>query len=346
MIMTQVDRLTLGSVIVHEGPEAKIIDSPIPKPGPNDVLIKVVSAGANPKDWKVPEMYGRPANGGDDIAGYVHEVGANISEFKQGDRVAAFHNVMTPGPGFADYGLAPANLTFHIPNETKFEEAATIPLAAMTAAIGLYISLGLPEPWKKPAPQAADTPLLVYGGATSVGAFVIKLAKKGGLHPIIAVAGRGANLVETLLDRSKGDTIVDYRNGDEATVEGIKEALGGKKLFYAYDAVTEHNSTANIAQVLEAQGGKYTCVLPDEGKLDTGAKSIRTIVYSAFAEDEDFAHLMFRYMAKGLRDGWFNGHPYEVVPGGLDGVDAALKELKAGKVSGMKKVFNVQDKSN
>lgn len=344
--MAQVDLLTLCEVMIHQGPEAKIIDSPIPKPGPNDVLIKVVSAGANPKDWKVPEMFGRAANGGDDIAGYVHEVGANVSEFKPGDRVAAFHNVDTPGPAFADYGLAPASLTFHIPNETKFEEAATIPLAAMTAAIGLYVSLGLPEPWKKPAPQAAETPLLVYGGATSVGAFVIKLAKKSGLHPIIAVAGRGANMVETLLDTSKGDAIVDYRNGDEATVQGIKKALGGKKLFYAFDAVTEHNSTENVAQVLEAQGGKYTCVLPDEGKLATGAESIRTIVYSAFADDEDFAHLMFKYMAKGLRDGWFSGHPYEVVPGGLDGVDGAMKDLKAGKVSAVKKVFNIEDKGS
>lgn len=291
-------------------------------------------------------MYGRPANGGDDIAGFVHEVGADVYEFKPGDRVAAFHNVDTPGPAFADYGLAPASLTFHIPKETKFEEASTIPLAAMTAALGLYVSLGLPEPWKKPAPQAAETPLLVYGGATAVGAFAIKLAKKSGIHPIIAVAGRGANMVESLLDRSKGDTIVDYREGHEATVKGIKSALGGKKLFYAYDAVTEHNSTENIAQVLEVQGGKYTFVLPDEGKLTTGAEAIRTMVYSAFDENEDFAHLMFKYMAKGLRDGWFTGHPYEVVPGGLGGVDAAMKDLKAGKVSAMKKIFNVEDKTN
>ena len=60
-----------------------------------------------------------------------------MTEFKVGDRVAAFHEMMKPHGSFAEYSIAEAHTTFHIPEKTSFEEAATIPLAAMTAAVGL-----------------------------------------------------------------------------------------------------------------------------------------------------------------------------------------------------------------
>lgn len=70
-----------------------------------------------------------------------------------------------------------------------------------------------------------------------------------------------------MIDTSKGDTIVDYRKGDEAVVQGIKDALKGQKLQYAYDAVSEKGSIQNIAKVLE-KTGKSTFVLPPPGGWD------------------------------------------------------------------------------
>ena len=83
---------------------------------------------------------------GDDIAGVVHSVGTNVTNFKPGDRVAAFHEMITPNGAFGEYGVAPENTTMHLPPDVSFEEAATIPLAAMTAALGLYQRLKLPLP--------------------------------------------------------------------------------------------------------------------------------------------------------------------------------------------------------
>ena len=176
---------------------------------------------------------------GDDIAGTIHAVGENVTEFKVGDRVAAFHEMRTPGGSYAEYALAWAHTTFHIPHKTTFEEAAAIPLAAMTAAVGLYVRLGLPEPWKV---GEKDIPLVIYGGSSAVGAYAIQFAQRSQIHPVIVVAGGGASHVETLIDRSKGDTIVDYRKGDQAVVQGIKDALKGKPLEYAYDAISEKGS--------------------------------------------------------------------------------------------------------
>lgn len=111
----------MKEAIVAKGPKVTIHDVPIPKPNADQVLIKVIVSGSNPKDWKRPH-YGEPQNSGDDIAGFVEEVGENITEFKKGDRVAAFHEMMTPAGSFAEYAIAWGYSTFHLPKKTSFEE--------------------------------------------------------------------------------------------------------------------------------------------------------------------------------------------------------------------------------
>lgn len=71
----------MKELLVHPGPKTETINSPIPKPAANQLVIKVKVSGTNPKDWKALDFMG-PFNQGDDIAGIVHEVGENITEFK------------------------------------------------------------------------------------------------------------------------------------------------------------------------------------------------------------------------------------------------------------------------
>ncbi|TLD31228.1 hypothetical protein PspLS_02369 [Pyricularia sp. CBS 133598] len=331
----------MKEAIVAKGPEVRIADSEIPTPGPDQLVIRVVVSGSNPKDWKLPEWRGQTTNTGDDIAGIVHSVGSNVWEFKPGDRVASFHEIMTPGGSFAEYAVGLQHTTFHLPSKISFEEAATLPLAYMTAAIGLHLRLGLPTPL---TPALEPTPLVVYGGAAAVGAFAIKLAVKSNIHPIIAVAGRGADFVETMIDRSKGDTIVDYRKGNDAVVQGIRDALKGAELKHAYDATSEHNSYVNIAKAMPT-GGKITTVLPvkDESLPDDNVEIITTWVSTAHGEEKDFAYAWFRLLARWLDQRTFKPHPHEVVEGGLTGVEKGLKNLKEGKASGVKYVFKIAD---
>ena len=108
----------------NPGTGVRIVDTPIPKlESPDQVLIRVVVSGSNPKDWKLPDLLPGEdgTNQGDDIAGIVEEVGANVYEFKPGDRVAAFHEMRTRGGSYAEYAVAWAHTTFHIPKETSFE---------------------------------------------------------------------------------------------------------------------------------------------------------------------------------------------------------------------------------
>ncbi|KAK6829626.1 zinc-binding oxidoreductase-like protein ToxD [Apiospora arundinis] len=336
--------------IILKGPVVKMVDSPIPKATkPDEVIIKVVVSGSNPKDWKCPEWLNVEVNEGDDIAGIVHEVGSDVTEFKPGDRVAAFHEMLAPGGSYAEYAVAHQHTTFHIPAKTSFEEAAAIPLAAMTAAVGLYLRLKLPQPW---TPATEPIPLVIYGAASSVGAYAIQLAQRSNIHPLICVAGGSAAHVESLIDRSKGDTIVDYREGDEAVKAGIRKAVpAGLKLLHAYDAVSEHNSYQNLGEVLHAAEGegqgipRITLVLPGKNYegIPAHIEQSTTNVGCVHADDKDFGFVYFRYLARGLLEGWFKPQPQEVVPGGLGGVQKGLENLRDGKARGVKYVFRIAE---
>ncbi|KAK0713990.1 chaperonin 10-like protein [Lasiosphaeria miniovina] len=335
----------MKEALVTKGPEVQVVDSPVPSPNDDQVLIRVVVSGSNPKDWKMAEWFRKaPSNEGDDIAGVVERVGANVFEFKPGDRVAAFHEMATPHGSYAEYAVAWAHTTFHIPHETTFEEAAALPLAAMTAAVGLYARLGLPQPLAPRPDDAPPLPLIIYGASSAVGIYAVQLARRSNIHPLICVAGRARDYVSGFLDKARGDVVVDYRDGDDAVVAGILLAAGDKKLMYALDAVSEGSSPANLARVLDAGGGaQATFVL--YGRQDLPAHIVQnvTTVGSVHKDLKDFGHVYYRYFARGLQEGWFKGQRTQVMPGGLGGIEAALKDLKAGNASAVKYVFRIAE---
>ena len=150
--------------------ERKLAVIPVGQPGSDEVLIKNIAVASNPKDWKGPKwFYGENEAyvEGNDVAGIIVAVGQDVSEYKVGDRVAAFTKIRSRDNkvclgkwpqsvrssrktmkygAYQQYTVAPASVTFPIPDNTTFEEAATLPLASMTAAIGLFVRLGIPAP--------------------------------------------------------------------------------------------------------------------------------------------------------------------------------------------------------
>src|SRR5450432_603662 len=96
----------------------------------------------------------------------------------------------------------------------------------MTAGMAIYRCQGLPVPWSPRTSTAPPLPLIIYGASSSLGCFAIKLARASNIHPIIAIAGSNTEYIRTLLDPSKGDSIIDYRQGPEAMKAAVKEALG------------------------------------------------------------------------------------------------------------------------
>jgi NADPH:quinone reductase-like Zn-dependent oxidoreductase len=83
---------------------------------------------------------------------------------------------------YQTHSICPAWTTFPLAENTSYEDAATLPLAVMTAAIGLFVKLGLAEPTADGAasPEAKGKGVLVWAASSSVGAFAVQLAKKAG----------------------------------------------------------------------------------------------------------------------------------------------------------------------
>ncbi|OJZ90218.1 hypothetical protein ASPFODRAFT_202773 [Aspergillus luchuensis CBS 106.47] len=350
----------MKEIINLPGPSTKLIDSPIPSINDDQVLIKVIVSGSNPKDWKVAELANDPnsflysryehvregVNQGDDIAGVVEKVGKNVVEFKEGDRVAAFHEMLKPGGSYAEYAVAWAHTTFHLPESVSFEEAATIPLAALTAVISLHHHHALPTPWSPPSATTNPTPFVIYGGSTAVGSFAIKLLRASNIHPIIAIAGSGSPYVQSLLDPSKGDTVIDYRPGTDSTIASIKSL--NLNIKNALDTIVDATSAHVLTQVV-TPGGQVDHVLPRDPKDLPGLLSTNTWVNAAHEKANgvddcrDLCYVFCRWFSRALKDGRFKGHPWQVREGGLEGVKGAMKDLMDGKASAVKYVFRIAE---
>jgi NADPH:quinone reductase-like Zn-dependent oxidoreductase len=192
-------------------------------------------------------------------------------------------------------------------------------------------------------------PLLIYGASSAVGAFALKLALASNIHPIIAIAGAGLPLVKSLIDPSKGDLALDYRDGEQALSSAI--AAAGISPSHALDAISESGSAQLCARLLGTGGAlAHVLPLPEDFPKDSGVTATMTmvgIIHGMLGEDPAarlFGEVYMRAFARGLeKGGWMSGHPWEVVEGGLQGLQGGLERLKEGKVSGKKLVYRIVD---
>ncbi|KAK6003911.1 hypothetical protein QM012_008761 [Aureobasidium pullulans] len=343
------------NVTLHNVPIPELID-------PHQILIKVIVAGCNPKDWKMPAgllvTIGSCPDSGDDVAGIVSVVGSAVREFRPGDRVAALHQLGAPHGTYAEMALVWDHTTFHI-GDRPFEEAAAMPMAYYMASIGLFGMLRLPMMWQRPHGEEKPMPLVIYGASGAVGSAAVQLAVNAGFHPLICIAGgSGASVVQPLLDSSRGDAVLDYREGSEKLIENMKAALGKHELHHAFDCVSEKGSSANICRVLQP-GGQISLVLPSgvtdvppgfevtttmAGNLWAGFKNKSdTHGTMGLAGGTEFGYCYSRLLGYWYSEGKLRVHSPQVVEGGLLGVEKALKDLRERRNHGVKYVVHVRD---
>ncbi|KAH9919380.1 chaperonin 10-like protein [Fomitopsis serialis] len=339
--------------VVHllskHGPFA-VASAPVPKPGPGEVLIKVQSTALNPVDWKIPAwgifIEHFPAILGGDAAGNVEEVGEGVTNLKKGDRVcAADKRSVNEHSTFQQYKLGYANATGKIPDNLSFDQAATIPLGLATAAIGLFHegavtgSVGLFPPWEDGGRALyAGEPIVVVGGASSVGQYVIQLAKLAGFRPIIATASlHNAEYLKNL-----GATHVLDRNLPDATLIAEVKKITLAPIRVVFDAISE-SETQNVAYAIVASGGTLVLVLPSaiENKTDD-----KRIVYpygnTNVPGNRRLGASLYSKITVLLEEGVVKPNPVEVLPNGLEGIIAGLEKLKQG-VSNVKLVGHPQE---
>ena len=109
--------------------------------------------------------------------------------------------------------------------------------------------------------------------------------------------------------------------------------------------MSEKGSYQNICKVLDPNG-HITLVLPGRKypEIPESVHQTITTVGAVHGTPDDLSDLgfaWFRLFGQGLKEGWFSGHPYEVVPGGLAGVETGLRNLMNGKASAIKYVYRI-----
>lgn len=274
-------------------------------------------------------------------------MGSQVHEFGPGDRVAALHEFFAENGSFAEYASAPDWTTIRLPDHVSFEEGATLPCAALTAAMALYGDMRLCSPYDI---LEKKEPLLIYGISSAVGAFAAKLARLSGYFPIIGIAGRSGDFAKSL-----ADVVIDYRSGDDATVTEVEKALTKYgipgKAPYVFDAISEGGTLEATLRIVDTNGVVANTLPPKNFALSSdfchpaGLRAHFTSCFLIHTTRKDFGYVWSRYLGRLLQDRRLSGHPYQVIPGGLNGVLTGLQNLKNKKASGVKYIFRIGEEA-
>ncbi|MEP5364760.1 MAG: NAD(P)-dependent alcohol dehydrogenase [Reichenbachiella sp.] len=234
----------------YGGPE-EIYVTEVDKPTPanHEVLVKLKAAAVNPLDWHVMRgtpYFMRALTGilkpkqqfqtlGADVAGVVEELGRDVSNLKVGD--AVFGDIFNYGYGaLAEYVCVPEEALVLKPENINFEEAAGVPVAALTAYHGLN-KFGKIKPGSE---------VLINGASGGVGTFAVQLAKYYGANVTGVCSTRNIDLVKDC----GAEDVLDYTEQDiksqDRKYDLIFDAVGNLSLSDYKSLLTENGNCAVV----------------------------------------------------------------------------------------------------
>jgi NADPH:quinone reductase-like Zn-dependent oxidoreductase len=240
----------------------KLKDVEKPVPNDNQVLIKVRASSLNAFDayvirdtWLSRLIFGlrkpRDTRLGQDVAGQVEAVGKNVTQFKPGDEVFGISR-----GALAEYACTPERALAAKPPDVSFEQAASVPLAGLTALQGLRE--GKIQPGQK---------VLINGATGGVGTFAVQIAKSLGAEVTAVCSTRNVDLVRSI----GADHVIDYTKEDFTKSDQRYDVI--------FDNVCNH-SFAERRRVLTPKG---ICVLAGMGGAGVkGGEAIGRIVSNLF----------------------------------------------------------------
>lgn len=179
-------------------------DQPIPEPGEQDLLVRVIGIGMNPVDTKFRRRMETDGVLGWDAYGIIEKTGAGVHGFTAGDRVFYAGDITRPGCN-SEYHLVDHRIAALAPEKLSPEDGAAMPLTSITAWEALFTRLGF-----VPDPQAnTGRSILIIGGGGGVGSVAIQLARWAGLQ-VFATASR--ENTSNWCKRLGADVILNHHN--------------------------------------------------------------------------------------------------------------------------------------
>lgn len=242
---------TMQTIQVHNygGPEVLILEqTSLPEPNADQVLIRLKAAGVNPADWKyraglykqfMPLQF--PWIPGLEGSGVVEVVGANVTTWKKGDEVYGI-----VAGGYAEYALALARDVQPKPASLAFEEAASLPVGALTAW-GAVIDTANVE---------AGQRVLVHGAAGGVGAYAVQFAQWKGAHVTGTASAKNLEFVRSL----GAENVIDYNAIRFETVlrdmDVVIDTVGGDLPERSWQVIRPGGIFVTVAARLAEDAGK------------------------------------------------------------------------------------------
>ncbi|OKL60417.1 hypothetical protein UA08_03979 [Talaromyces atroroseus] len=344
----------------------EVKESPYPKPGPNELVIKNAAVAINPIDWLLQETghlaftwIKYPFIFGSDLSGEVAEVGSEVTRFKVGDRVLALgagtdqdRNNAAEG-AFQNYTVVMDIFASHIPSTLSYQDAAVLPLGLTTAAAGLFQedSLNLQLPTVPPQAPTGKA-VLIWGGSTSVGSNAIQLAAAAGYEVFTTSSPRNFDYVKKL----GASHVFDYNS--KAIVKDLIAALADRTVAGAY-AIGVNSLPLCVDIIAKTKGVKFvsdvgSVDIPKDKKLSgftlipfllgtmsrgaslwfkTKRTGVRTkFIYATDIKKTNVAKAIFEdFLPEALAEGRFIPSPEPLVIGqGLENIQSGYDQLKKG----------------
>ncbi|STQ89160.1 NADP-dependent oxidoreductase [Iodobacter fluviatilis] len=226
---------------------------PTPQIAADDVLIKVYAAGVNPVDWKIREgylqsmlAYEMPLTLGWDVAGEIVALGEQVTGWQIGDAVYSRPDIARNG-AYAEFVAVRASEIAKKPKSLDWQQAAAVPLAALTAWQALFAMGQL---------QAGEK-VLIHAGAGGVGLFAIQLAKWRGAEVYTTTSGKNTELVTA----HGADHVIDYTQTNFADLRDLDlvfDTMGGDILAQSWQTLKAGGRLVSICdQPDEATAHKH-----------------------------------------------------------------------------------------
>lgn len=233
-----------AAVLTHydkKGTELEIREISTPVPEEDEVLVKIMTAAVNPLDnmiirgeVKLIVPYAMPLVMGNEFAGVVEKTGKNATRFKPGDRVYGRMPLKKIG-AFAEYAAVKETALAVIPGYLSFEEAATVPLTALTAMQAFEVM-----------DVHAGESVFISGGTGSLGAMAIPVAKSLGLH--VYTNGSGDN--EDRVRKLGAEKFINYRKENYvdvlSDVDHVLDTLGDRELPNEFKVLKEGGNLVSL----------------------------------------------------------------------------------------------------
>ena len=217
-------------------------DAPQPRPGAEEVLVRVYATGIIANELKWDETYQTKAGSpralpipGRDLSGVVEAVGHGVTEPAKGDEVYAMLDYCCDGAE-AEFTIALPNELAPKPRTLDHVQAAAVPLTALTAWQGLF----------EHARLVAGQTVLIHGAAGSVGVFAVQLARHAGAQVIATASARNRDFLCEL----GANEIIDYTTTRfEEVVQGVDfvfDTVGGDTLQRSWQVVKPGGVLASV----------------------------------------------------------------------------------------------------